>query len=857
MQLYRASDQLVKHRDAIEAHLFDRALGLFDLQPTVTLYDLTNTYFEGEANEQPQAKRGHSKQKRSDCPLLTLGLMLDASGFVRRSKVFTGNVREHRTLAGMLDALDAPAGALVVVDRGVATEAAITWLRENHYRYLVVSRERHRQFDADAAVSIQTQSKQTVHLHKVVSTDPGEVRLYCYSEERAEKERGIVERFATRFEAALTKLNDGLSRPRAHKRLDQVWQRIGRLKARHTRVAAHYQINVTADETGNKAVAVTWTRRPQDGSMVTHPGVYCLRSSETDWDEDTLWRTYTTLTDVEAVFRSLKSELGLRPIYHRKPRRADGHLFITVIRLPARPAHPNPPARPRQPRLLDNPQTSRRRSAARHRHLPTARRPHPPRAHRHATRTRAARRLRRPRRRPAPRRRPQDDRLTHRPLLAWHTFVVPLEPLHQRKSLILKCLGSTVGKHGLSSSPAGPAPPGPRSTTFSASGTPPVSSATASRSSAATPTRWPRFADSLDFQHKYTSGVIAWAPEDRPTDAQIEAVLDKFEKTAWAGLEPDRYAWTAVEHRELGGGVHVHVLAARCDLETGKSLNIAPPGWEKTFGPLRDGFNHTRGWSRPDDPARARAQQPGHRALIDAANLRAGLEVEADPRELIRDYLMQRVEHGYIHSRADVVAALKDAGLDVPRQGEHYVTARDPETGKRWRLKGALYEHDFQPERLGRPAAAEAGDRPAGDRGDSDGRAAAAWRELEQRCAERAALNRRRYGASGPSGPRSVLMRAWLLPAAAGLSLFLVICAGSWGTMRWLSMRIESQLQALAILNVDIEQARKTLTQFETMTWRVDLLEIDGERFVVLPAGSLERSPWRVGGRPAVKLSGE
>ena len=331
MQLYRASDQLVKHREAIETHLFDRALGLFDLQPTVTLYDLTNTYFEGEASEQPQAKRGHSKERRSDCPLLTLGLMLDASGFVRRSKVFAGNVREHRTLAGMLDALDAPAGALVVVDRGIATEAAITWLRENHYRYLVVSRERHRQFDADAAVSIQTQSKQTVQLHKVVATDPDEVRLYCYSEERAEKERGIVERFATRFEAALTKLNDGLSRPRAHKRVEQVWQRIGRLKARYTRVAAHYQVNVTADETGNKAVAVTWTRRPQDGSMLTHPGVYCLRSSETDWDEDTLWRTYTTLTDVEAVFRSLKSELGLRPIYHRKPRRADGHLFITVI----------------------------------------------------------------------------------------------------------------------------------------------------------------------------------------------------------------------------------------------------------------------------------------------------------------------------------------------------------------------------------------------------------------------------------------------------------------------------------------------------------------------------------------------
>ena len=197
--------------------------------------------------------------------------------------------------------------------------------------YLVVSRERHRQFDADAAVSVRTQSNQTVHLHKVVSTDPDEARLYCYSEERAHKERAIVERFAARFEAALTKLNEGLSRPRAHKRLGQVWQRIGRLKAKHTRVAAHYQIEVAPDQTGEKAVAVTWTRRPQDGSMATHPGVYCLRSSETDWDEDALWRTYTTLTDVEAVFRALKSELGLRPIYHHTPRRADGHLFITVI----------------------------------------------------------------------------------------------------------------------------------------------------------------------------------------------------------------------------------------------------------------------------------------------------------------------------------------------------------------------------------------------------------------------------------------------------------------------------------------------------------------------------------------------
>ena len=335
MQLYRASDALMAHREAIEHHLFDRTMGLFDLHPTVTLYDLTNTFFEGEAARQPKAKRGHSKDKRSDCPLLTLALVLDASGFVRRSQVFAGNVREHRTLAEMLDALDAPREALVVMDRGIATEECVKWLRDNDYRYLVVSRERIRHFDPEAAQRIETASRHGVHLHKVVSDDAQEVRLHCFSEERANKERAIVERFATRFEQALTTLSDGLSRPRTEKRAGKIRERIGRLKAKSRGIAQHYHIDIDTDidtdPTGERATAVRFTRQPVEGSMMTHPGVYCLRSNQTDWNEETLWRTYVTLTDIEAVFRSLKSELGLRPIFHHKPIRAEGHLFITVI----------------------------------------------------------------------------------------------------------------------------------------------------------------------------------------------------------------------------------------------------------------------------------------------------------------------------------------------------------------------------------------------------------------------------------------------------------------------------------------------------------------------------------------------
>ena len=161
-------------------------------------------------------------------------------------------------------------------------------------------------------------------------------------------------------------------------------------------------------------------------------------------------------------------------------------------------------------------------------------------------------------------------------------------------------------------------------------------------------------ADALQFEHKYTSGVIAWAPEDNPSDAQIGRVVDEFEKTAWAGLEPDRYTWAAVQHREAGGGVHVHVLAARCDLETGKSLNIAAPGWQKTFDALRDWQNHENGWSRPDDPERARDVQPGHRAYIEAAQLRAG--VGGGERSPEADYRLFEPGHrnrGRLGSRHD------------------------------------------------------------------------------------------------------------------------------------------------------------------------------------------------------------
>ena len=259
-----------------------------------------------------------------------------------------------------------------------------------------------------------------------------------------------------------------------------------------------------------------------------------------------------------------------------------------------------------------------------------------------------------------------------------------------------------------------------------------------------------RVADGLPFKYLYTSGVLAWSPEDAPTRAEIERVLDEFEETAWAGLDRDRYIWSAVLHRDHDGGVHVHIFTARCDLATGRSLNIAAPGWQKTFDPLRDAFNYEHGWSRPDDPARARPYRPSpHLAYLDAETLRAGWEVEPDRRALIGEHLMGRVTDGAVKDRAGVVAALEGLGFEVPRHGRHYVTILRPETGERLRLKGGLYEADFDRERFLRQVWEPSGDRDRADRGDDAKRAADAWRDLEEKRRKRAEYHRSRYGGGG------------------------------------------------------------------------------------------------------------
>jgi len=360
--LYRASDLLWKHHDEIESYLYRQHCALFGIEETITLFDLTNTFFEGTGKYNALAAYGHSKEKRSDCPLVTLALVLDGSGFSRRSRIYPGNVSEPSTLRQMIDDLRAPVDPeqeqdpgeradeqtegtektpsqqpldlhnlpTIVMDAGIATEDNIAWLREQGYPYIVVSRKRRLEFDAEKAALVKEDKNNSVRAMRIERED-GEIELYCHSELREAKENAINERYSTRLEQELDYLSDGLDKPRRLKSAKKVCEKIGRLRQKYARAAKNYEITTEYDADGKKAVALHYQRIERAEDPDAHPGVYCLRSNQIEWDEAQLWRTYVMLTDLEAVFRSLKSELGMRPVYHQKTHRVEGHIFITLL----------------------------------------------------------------------------------------------------------------------------------------------------------------------------------------------------------------------------------------------------------------------------------------------------------------------------------------------------------------------------------------------------------------------------------------------------------------------------------------------------------------------------------------------
>jgi len=339
--LYEVSDKIQEHQLSIEAYLAAKERDLFALKEQIILYDLTNTYFEGRALDNPKAKFGISKEKRSDCRLVTLGLIIDGNGFPKCSRIFPGNQSEPKTLLQMVSALTKTTSykshnnteqislgkQTVVIDAGIATEANLAELKTGGYHYICVSRSKPEFTDTGDFMMVKDEPGRTIKVKRFVENN--ETYIYCHSEGKQEKEKSMQGRWVQKFEEQLAHISTSIHKKRCTKNYQKVCERIGRLREKYSRIARYYSINVV--EKNGLADQVTWEYVKKQESDQFFSGSYFLRTDRTDLTEKQIWDIYLMLKQMEDTFRALKSEMGLRPIRHKKERRCDSHLFISVL----------------------------------------------------------------------------------------------------------------------------------------------------------------------------------------------------------------------------------------------------------------------------------------------------------------------------------------------------------------------------------------------------------------------------------------------------------------------------------------------------------------------------------------------
>ena len=340
--VYEIADILFLNKQSIEEALYCQEQKVFPNRTTLFLYDLTNTYFEGCCRGNHLAKRGRSKEKRSDCPLVTLALLVDAQGFPIFSRIYDGNQSEPETLLDILNRISGENPGLfpeqkptIVMDRGIATTDNVQLLKERQYPYLVVERrpvekEYVKEFETarESFERITTANGDSVYVKKVLSSD--DRRVLVLSEGRAHKETAMDTLKEDRFIQDLTRLQSSVSKGRILIPA-KVAERIGRLKERYPSIARYYNVDLQLDAATQHVTTVSWSKKPARSERATLTGCYVIETSHLNLEAPEIWELYTTLTHVEAAFRDLKTDLGLRPIYHHLAERTKAHLFISVL----------------------------------------------------------------------------------------------------------------------------------------------------------------------------------------------------------------------------------------------------------------------------------------------------------------------------------------------------------------------------------------------------------------------------------------------------------------------------------------------------------------------------------------------
>ena len=335
-RLYRALDRLLPHKRALEQHLVRRLGELFALDYDLLLYDVTSTYFEGLAEANALARRGHSRDHRPDCLQVCLALVVTREGIPLGYEVFAGNRVDVTTVEEMVETMEARyglAGRIWVMDRGMTSAENVAWLQRTGRRYLIGSpRSELRRWSRELAAAHDWQTVRPGVEAKVCAGPEGdEVFLLCRSVERREKERAMHTRFAERIEEGLARLAGRLAVARRPLARGPLERQIGRLLERNSRAAGRYHIELVAADRP-AGWGLVWTVQPEWEDWARHSeGCYVLRTNILDWSPEALWHTYIQLTETEAAFRIHKSELGLRPIWHQRADRVQAHILVCFL----------------------------------------------------------------------------------------------------------------------------------------------------------------------------------------------------------------------------------------------------------------------------------------------------------------------------------------------------------------------------------------------------------------------------------------------------------------------------------------------------------------------------------------------
>jgi transposase len=335
-RLYRGLDELLAHKDALEAHLSKRYGELFAVENEVLLYDVTSTYFEGQANANELAKRGYSRDHRPDCKQVCIALVVSFDGFPLGYEVFAGNTHDSTTLQQIVETMErrhGVVGRVWIADRGMASAKNLAWLRETGRRYIIGAPKsdlKHCQ-TALAESSGWRVIRQGVEVKLLDGTVPEERFILCRSADRREKERAMHEKFSTRIEEALARLQGRIARAKKPVDKAKVSQQIGRLLQRNSRAAARFETSLHDDDS-----AAGFTLRVQksaefDRWAAISEGAYVLRSNITDWTDEKLWKAYIQLTQAEAAFRINKDQLRVRPIWHKRTDRVQAHILVCFL----------------------------------------------------------------------------------------------------------------------------------------------------------------------------------------------------------------------------------------------------------------------------------------------------------------------------------------------------------------------------------------------------------------------------------------------------------------------------------------------------------------------------------------------